>query len=59
MVKYGFIGTGSMAQAMIQGLIHKNILPSDIAVSSPGSAAKLSEKWGVCLLYTSPSPRDA
>lgn len=50
MVKYGFIGTGSMAQAMIQGLIHKNILPSDIAVSSPRSAAKLSEKWGVVAL---------
>jgi len=50
MIKYGFIGTGNMAQAMIKGLLGKGVSANNIAVSSPRSAAKLTEKWGVISL---------
>lgn len=50
MIKYGFIGTGNMAQAIIKGLRHKGVLAKEIAVYSPRSAAKLTEKWGVISL---------
>ncbi|MBZ5945686.1 pyrroline-5-carboxylate reductase [Leuconostoc gasicomitatum] len=50
MIKYGFIGTGNMAQAMIKGLLGKGVSAKNIAVSSPRSAAKLTEKWGVISL---------
>lgn len=41
-MKYGFIGAGNMAQAMIKGLIKNGVATHDIIVSSPSSAAKLS-----------------
>ncbi|MFT9389518.1 MULTISPECIES: pyrroline-5-carboxylate reductase [Leuconostoc] len=47
MAKYGFIGTGNMAQAMIKGLLAQGVVPSDIAVASPTTAAKLAQAWGV------------
>jgi len=47
MAKYGFIGTGNMAQAMIKGLLARQVAPADIAVSSPHTAAKLAQEWGV------------
>ena len=50
MIKYGFIGTGNMAQAMIKGLLGKGVSANNIAVSSPRSAAKLTEKWDVISL---------
>jgi len=50
MIKYGFIGTGNMAQAMIKGLLAKGVSAKSIAVYSPRSAAKLTEKWGVISL---------
>jgi len=43
MAKYGFIGTGNMAQAMIKGLLARQVAPADIAVSSPHTAAKLAK----------------
>lgn len=46
MIEYGFIGTGNMAQAMIKGLLGKGVSAKNIAVYSPRSAAKLTEKWG-------------
>ena len=50
MIEYGFIGTGNMAQAMIKGLLGKGVSAKNIAVYSPRSAAKLTEKWGVISL---------
>lgn len=50
MTKYGFLGTGNMAKAMINGLLQQNILPKDILVSSPNSAARLSDELGVIAL---------
>ncbi|MEN2370449.1 pyrroline-5-carboxylate reductase family protein, partial [Leuconostoc lactis] len=47
MAKYGFIGTGNMAQAMIKGLLARQVAPADIAVSSPHTAATLAQEWGV------------
>ena len=32
MIKYGFIGTGNMAQAMIKGLLAKGVSAKSIAV---------------------------
>lgn len=47
MAKYGFIGTGNMAQAMIKGLLARGVAPADIAVASPHTAVKLAQEWGV------------
>lgn len=47
MTKYGFIGTGNMAKAMIQGLLKSGVQATDILVSSPRSASKLADTWGV------------
>lgn len=50
MTKYGFIGTGNMAKAMIQGLLKSGVQATDILVSSPRSASKLADTWGVLAL---------
>jgi len=50
MIKYGFIGTGNMAQAIITGLLNKNVPASDIGVTSPRSADKLAERFGIVAL---------
>ncbi|CAM3101991.1 pyrroline-5-carboxylate reductase [Leuconostoc rapi] len=52
MIKYGFIGTGNMAQAIITGLLNKHVPANNIGVTSPRSAAKLAEKLGVVALST-------
>ena len=58
--KIGFIGAGNMATALISGLINGNFSPTKIIASSPDKEhlQKLSEAFKICLLYTSPSPRD-
>ncbi|KAI3473665.1 hypothetical protein Pfo_031506 [Paulownia fortunei] len=41
---YGFIGAGNMATAMMKGLLHANVDPADIYVSSPHRAKTLAEE---------------
>lgn len=41
---YGFIGAGNMATAMMKGLLHANVDPADIYVSSPHRAKSLAEE---------------
>lgn len=50
MIKYGFIGTGNMAQAIITGLLNQHVPASHIGITSPHSAARLAEKLGVVAL---------
>lgn len=47
MTRYGFLGAGNMAQAMIKGLLNAGISAQDILVASPHSAAKLAKELGI------------
>ncbi len=46
-MKYGFLGAGNLASAIIEGLLKSGLKSDDILVSSPHSAALLSKKLGI------------
>jgi len=57
----GFVGSGNMAEALIKGVINAKVYsPENIFISDIRAERIefLAEKYNVCLLYTSPSPRD-
>ena len=55
-------GSGTNLQAIIENINNKSLNIDLISVISDNPMAKgiqRAEKEGICLLYTSPSPRDA
>ena len=54
------LGAGVMGETVLSGLIRAGWSPDKITVTDrrPERQIELQQKYGVCLLYTSPSPRD-
>lgn len=46
-MKYGFLGAGHLASAVVFGLIKAGVQPDDIFVNSPASARSLADKTGI------------
>ncbi|MDN6967243.1 pyrroline-5-carboxylate reductase [Oenococcus sp. UCMA 17063] len=46
-MKYGFLGAGNLASAIIEGLLKNGVESDSILVNSPHSAAFLSKKLGI------------